>query len=137
MDAMVDKMAFFQVPLTKEEVTIPRLGKVRLLEFDGTRRDEWENYTVQHRIGQGKNSKPDTRGVKAQAIVLSVVDVNDQFMFTKADVPKIQAMPGDILDGLFGHIRRINRLYEEEVKAVEGNSEGEANASTGSASLPA
>lgn len=137
MDGFVDKVAFFQVPLAKEDVDIPRLGRVRLLEFDGVRRDEWENYTVQRRIGTGKDSKPDTRGVKALAVALSVVDPKtDQLLFAKADVAKIQSMPGDILDALFGHIRRINRLYEEEVKAVEGNSDGEASVSTGSASQP-
>jgi len=135
MADFVDKTAFFGVPLAEVDVEVVRLGMVHLRELNGTLRDEWENYTVQRRVGQGKDSKPDTRGVKALAIQLSVIDTRTgTFMFDRKDIARIQAMPGDILDGLFGHIKQLNKLYEEDVKAAEGNSDGEGNDTTGSAS---
>lgn len=73
-----------------------------------------------------RNGKPDPKKivlVREKLIVLSVVDANDQQMFSEEDIPEISKLPARAVEQLFNEVRELSGFSEGDVESLEKNSD--------------
>ena len=116
-------------------------GGVWLRSFNGRDRDKFEEYisNKNNKPGskKGKNQNIDIKGIKALAVVRSVVDaeVDGQFIFTEAEIPDINQKSAKAIGRIFDKFCEMNGLGEDDVDDLVGNSESETSDTSGSSSL--
>lgn len=104
-----------------ETVAVPEWGgEVRMRSLTGADRDEYENSLVQQ---VGNKTVSNARNARAKLIALCAVDETGTPLFTKADVIKLGSKNSGALQRLFDVAARMNGFTEDDMAALEGNSE--------------
>jgi hypothetical protein len=105
-----------------EIVPVPEWGgEVRLRSLSGAERDEYEDSLVQQ---VGNKQVTNARNARAKLVALCAVDANGQPLFSKAQVIKLGSKSSAALQRLFDVACRMNGFTDEDVKELEGNSDG-------------
>lgn len=117
-------------------VNIPGLGEVRLKEMSGRQRDSIEEYVLRH-TKKGPNGKPqpNTDGVRALTIILSVVDDKDAYVFSEMDMEMLAELPTRITDAMYEEIQKLNGLAGD-VAVLLGEDSGNGVIDTSGSSSP-
>ena len=112
-----------------ESVTIPEWGgsaMVRLMT--GAERDAFEEACTSDRKRIGTK-----RGIRAWLAVFTLCDETGVRMFADTDIAKVADLSSTALDAVFAAAARINRLFKEDVDALEKNSSTAQSEGSGSA----
>jgi hypothetical protein len=105
-----------------EVVAVPEWnGEVRLRSLSGSERDEYEDSLVQQ---VGNKQVTNARNARAKLVALCAVDASGQPLFTKAQVIKLGSKSSAALQRLFDVACRMNGFTDDDVKELEGNSDG-------------
>lgn len=121
------------VDYTVEEVNVPKWGgTVRLRSLTGKGRDEFEAAVTK---SSGTPGQVDIRGLKALLLTMTIVDSDDQLVFTKDDVDLINEKSSDVIESLWEVVQKMNGIGEEGLEETEKNSASEVSDSSGSDSL--
>lgn len=59
--------------------------------------------------------------VPEKTVILGICDANGQPLFSEADIPKIEALPLDFVQGMALAVVQANAITLENVKLAEGN----------------
>ena len=117
---------------TSVDVLVPEIavGKViRLAPMDVAGLEAWE-YSLMSR--RGKDGKlQDTRGLRVQLVVASVVDENGKRLFTDADIPALEKVCGVVMERLADEAMDLNGLSDKKLKEMAKNSEADQNSVPG------
>lgn len=105
----------------KEPVDIPEWGSLKLFVrvLSGEERDDFEASMVQQR---GKNTVQNLRNVRAKLAVRCLCDETGARIFEDADATALGKKSGSALQLVFEKARKLNRLTNEDVEELAGNS---------------
>lgn len=119
--------------LNTEIVAVDGFGEVTLQKMSGKARDRLEAFLdSKPRHPNDRNRARDVEGYRPLAIALCLLDGDGKRMFeTDKEIEELAAIDADIIDALFLHVDRINKLTPAAVEEAEGNSEGGQNADSG------
>lgn len=120
--ALLSKNAIFAADdRTYEDVPVPEWGgTVRLRGLTGTERDAYES-SIDKVIG-GKFVR-DTRNFRARLVALSAITEDGSLLFEQNDVVALASRSSAALSRLFDVACRLSGITEDDVQALEGNSE--------------
>ena len=82
-------------------------AEVRMKAFSGADR---EAYLSQLQSKQGKNGEVDIRGLTCKLLALTIVDENDELIFTEADIEALNKKNANVLTRLFEQALKLNAL---------------------------
>lgn len=101
------------VELERAPVTIKEWGggPYYVRELTGFERDEWEAAIMADRVR-----------ARAITVVRTLVNEAGERVFTDADVDPLRAKSGRLIARLSEKARKLNRLGDEDVEEVRGNS---------------
>lgn len=107
-------------------------GAVRLQELSASDRDMWESESfVLNAEGTGAKFNP--KHARARLVVRCIVDAHGKRMFSDDEVAAVGSLSAATVQRLFNAARKLNAISDDDVKELEGNSEGDrgdANSST-------
>lgn len=89
----MNKETFFAWAEAPLEIEVPDLGKVWVRQWSALEREEFAIFV--------EKNKSKLSEIYARCIVLSCLDENKSPLFSKEDIPKLQRMPGKVMDFLF------------------------------------
>ena len=100
---------------TVETVTIPEWGnrEVRVRSLTAAERDHFERRVLK--------SGDDISGLKALLATMTVVDDDNERVFTEADIPALQGKNAAVLDRVWQTAQRLSNLLDEDVETLAGN----------------
>jgi hypothetical protein len=102
-------------PLPRETADVPELGGLLIVKaMDGRRRDAFTTSLLLH---PGASVESDYTNISAKIVAFSVVDENDQLVFTQADVALLGSLPGGVLKPVTDIAQRLSGLDATAVKA--------------------
>ena len=98
---------------------IPELGgAIRIREMTGTERDQLEEYYANHEKGKS------WRRYRALVVVLSIVDENNQRIFSDEDIDQVNAtVPWRVLDRIQDAVFELNNLKAAAAEKAVGDAE--------------
>lgn len=94
-------------------------GTVRLMEMSGNMRDEYETLLFSN---SSKDDKP--KMIRSTLLVYTIVDENNNRIFSEGDVESLGNMPIRDLQKLYNSAIKLNAMSEKDLEDLEGNSEG-------------
>lgn len=106
-----------------EKVETPEWGAgsfVYVRRLTGLERDEFEDSCVS---GAGKDRKVSLRNLRARLLVKALCRADGSRLFTDAQAIQLGCKSGAVLDRLFAVAQRLSGLSQDDVKALEKNSE--------------
>lgn len=104
--------------LETRDVDVPELGgTVRVRAWTGADKDQFD-YLLDKRP---KTEKGDIRGVRAAAIVASLVDETGQRLLTADDISRVEGWPDGAVERLWDAVSEMNRLGTNAVEEAEKN----------------
>lgn len=104
-----------------EDVHVPEWGgTVRLRGLSGAERDEFES-SVNKVVGN--KVVRDTRNFRARLVALSAINEDGTALFEQNEVAALGRRSSAALSRLFDAACRLSGLNDEDVEALEGNSE--------------
>ncbi|HEY2042251.1 MAG TPA: hypothetical protein VGH11_06190 [Jatrophihabitans sp.] len=104
-----------------EDVPVPEWGgTVRLRGLSGSERDAYEA-SLQKQVG-GKQVQ-DLRNFRARLVALSAINEDGSPLFDQNEVAALSGRSGAALSRLFDVACRLSGITDEDVTALEGNSE--------------
>lgn len=112
-----------------EPVTVPEWGGKTVLVrgLTGEERDAWEASLRQIRPSLSKKGEQEITvnqaNARAKLLVKCIVNVEGKRLFTDQQAPALGKKNGRAIDRLYDVAARLSGLSEEEMEAVEGNSE--------------
>lgn len=107
-------------------------GAVRLQELSASDRDMWESESFVLNP-EGTSAKFNPKHARARLVVRCLVDDKGKRMFTDDEVAAIGSLSAASVQRLFNAARKLNAISEDDMKELEGNSDGDrgdANSST-------
>lgn len=105
-----------------EVVPVPEWGgEVRLRSMSGSERDAYED-SLTNQVGN--KQVVNARNARAKLVALCAVDENGKLLFGKDTVIKLGTKNSGALQRLFDVACRMNGFTEDDVKELEGNSDG-------------
>ena len=110
---MLNKEALLGIKLKTNTVELSE-GSVIIREFTTSDREKFELLALKAQEGQAKN-------LKAQLIVISLVNENGSRVFGDDEVDKISQMPSTVTEKLFNSILELNSMNSDAVEVAEGN----------------
>jgi hypothetical protein len=128
--SLLSKEAIFAADDRKtEDVEVPEWGgTVRLRGLNGSERDAYEA-SMQKQVG-GKQVQ-DLRNFRARLVALAAINEDGTTMFEQNEVAALAKRSSAALSRLFDVTCRLSGITDEDVQALEGNSEpGQAGPST-------
>jgi hypothetical protein len=112
-----------------EDVDVPEWGgKVRVRGLTGAERDAFEQSIMEQR---GRDMSLNLRNIRAKLVALSVVDEQNNRIFSDADVKALGQKSAVALQRVFEVAQRLSGLRNEDVEELAKNSEnGQSGDST-------
>lgn len=102
--------------LKYEDVEVPEWGgTVRVRTMTGTERDAFEESMVD------KDKKTTFKNVRAKLTSKTVVDENNNPMFSDADIEKLGKKSARALDRIFAVAQRLNGIGKEDIEEYTKN----------------
>lgn len=99
------------------ELFIPEWnGYVKIKHMSGAERDKWES------SNKRKDGSFDYNNFRARLAVLTLLDENNQPMFTPAEINDLGKKSGVALDRIFTVILETNKITEKDVEDMAKNS---------------
>jgi hypothetical protein len=99
------------------ELYIPEWnGYVKIKHMSGAERDKWES------SNKRKDGSFDYNNFRARLAVLTLLDENNQPMFTPAEISDLGKKTGVALDRIFTVILETNKITEKDVEDMAKNS---------------
>lgn len=113
---MLGRDAFESIEFRTEIVELPSMGgSVRIREMTAGKRDWIES---QHATADGEIT---TTGLRAKFVIASVIDDNDEFMFSEKDTGIVSKMPADAVNEIFLAAQELNGMTGDPVKDAGKN----------------
>ncbi len=113
--------------LPTEEVQVPEWGgSVFIRSMTGTQRDKFEAQFIKAR----DSGAPLV--LRSKLAVLTVCNEKGELVFTEPDMIELGKKSAKALDRVFGASTRLSGIGEDDVKELEGNSDGAPSADSGS-----
>jgi hypothetical protein len=104
-----------------EDVEVPEWGgTVRVRGLNGTERDAYE--ASMEKVVNGKPVR-DMRNFRARLVALAAVNEDGSSLFEQNEVAALAKRSGAALSRLFDVACRLSGITDEDVEALEGNSE--------------
>jgi hypothetical protein len=115
--------------LAFEDVAVPEWGgTVRVRGLTGAERDQFESTIVSL---NGRQSKVDTRNVRAKLAALTMIDADGKRLFSDRDVQQLGLKSAAALDRVFDAAQRLSGLSEQDIEELAGNlADGQSDGST-------
>lgn len=108
-------------------------GAVRLQELSASDRDMWESESfVLNAEGTGAKFNP--KHARARLVVRCIVDAQGKRMFSDDEVAAVGSLSAATVQRLFNAARKLNAISDDDVKELEGNSEGDRGDASSSTS---
>jgi hypothetical protein len=128
--AYLDKDAILAAAdLPAEDVDVPEWGGVvRVQGMSGQQRDAFEA-SIQ-KLGAGGTSELDPRDFRAKFATRVLVDEKGKRLFTNEEVQALSRKSARALQRVFEVGQRLSGMSDDDVASLEGNSEGQSDAST-------
>jgi hypothetical protein len=127
---LLTREAILNAPdLQVEDVDVPEWGgKVRVRGLTGAERDAFEQSIMEQR---GRDMSLNLRNIRAKLVALSVVDEQNNRVFSDADVKALGQKSAVALQRVFEVAQRLSGLRNEDVEELAKNSEnGQSGDST-------
>jgi len=105
-------------------------GSVIVKHWDGRDRDELEDIMVKR--SKFKGTANESLDLKAEALVLALVDENEKRLFSKSDIVALNKKNGKVIDRLFDVLTDLNGIGSKAVTSAEKNLGAVVNGDTGS-----
>lgn len=103
-----------------EDVTVPEWGgAVRVRALSGTERDKFEAAIV----GDRKSRSLKLDNLRARLVAMSIVDENNQRIFSDADIPWLGKKSAAALQRVYAVCQRLSGLSDAEAEELAGNSD--------------
>jgi hypothetical protein len=103
-----------------EDVEVPEWGgTLRVRGLTGIERDRFEETILDQR---GKNVKVKMTNLRARLVVLSVVDEQDQALFTQNDIGVLGRKSAAALQRVFNVAQRLSGFSDEDLEELAKNS---------------
>jgi len=108
----------FKGQRTYEDVYVSEWGKwYRVRGLTGIERDQYESsITITERDG---SERINVKNARPKLLVVSVVDANDQLLFSMSDVPQLAKQPAAAIQKVFDVARRISGLSTEVSREID------------------
>lgn len=117
---------------TIKTINVPEWGgDVGVKKLSGKERDMFE-LSMQKRTRGRPQGEMDTLGVKAELLVLCLVDEQGTSLFNPTDIAALNDKSGDVIDRVFDVARTLNGLSKADIKELEKNSESDTRDASGS-----
>jgi len=101
---------------TLEKITVPEWGgDVYIRTLTGSERDGWELYY------QDQLSKTNNVNVRAKLAGLTLCDETGKRLFSDGQLAQLGAKSGKALDRVYSAAIALNKISEDEIKALEKN----------------
>ena len=95
---------------TVKPVSLPDSEEVVYVRvMSGTERDRWEECQVERKF----------TNFRSRFVVATLCNAEGTRLCTEADVDAVGELPMDVLDPIFEEARSINKLGDEDIKAIE------------------
>lgn len=108
-------------------------GRVYLRTMSGTQRDQYDA----HQIDDGdRDIETRYRNVRSRLCVRCLCTAGGELLFTEDQAIDLGRKSAAALDRIFEACKKLNRLSDEDVVELVGNSAGDPNAASGSDSPP-
>lgn len=108
--------------LVYEDVEVPEWGgTVRVRGLTGAERDQFEASIVSL---NGRQSKVDTRNVRAKLAALTIIDEDGKRLFTDQDVQQLGLKSAAALDRVFDVAQRLSGLSDQDIEELAENLTG-------------
>jgi len=108
--------------LVYEDVEVPEWGgTVRVRGLTGAERDQFEASIVSL---NGRQSKVDTRNVRAKLAALTIIDEDGKRLFTDQDVRQLGLKSAAALDRVFDVAQRLSGLSDQDIEELAENLTG-------------
>ena len=135
--AFLSRDAILEAPdLAIVDVEVPEWGgTVRVRALNVAERDAFEASCMKEKREGGKEFDP--RNVRAKLAALTLVDENGLRMFQQDDIKALGRKSAKALARVFDAATRLNGLSDEDVKSLEGNSDGQDDDSSSDSPWPA
>lgn len=91
-------------------------GEVVIMAMDGHSRDKWEISCAADSRG-----KQNLVNLRARLVALSVIDEDNNLMFSDADIVKLGRKSGVALDRVFAAAQKLQGVTDEEVEELAKN----------------
>lgn len=117
--------------LITESIHVPQWGGyIRVRGLTAGERDRFEASL----FIQDKNGKQifQGRNLRARLVSAGIVDEDGNRLFTEAEVDHLGRKSAGALEILFDRIRELSGMSEEDIKELEGNSNGQSDDSSSS-----
>lgn len=98
-------------------------GTVRLQELSASDRDMWESEQITL-DPDGTNARFNPKHSRARLVVRCIVDDTGRRMFSDDEVASIGSLSAASIQKLFNAARKLNAISAEDIKELEGNSDG-------------
>lgn len=110
--------------LEKEKVYLePWDGHVYVREMTAEERDEFESDMVDVRQnGQGSETQMDTRNIRARMAALTVVDKDDNRLFSEDDIKRLGSKSSRAMNKIFNKAQKLSGFTDEDVEELAKNS---------------
>jgi hypothetical protein len=113
-----------------ETVEVPEWGgAVRLRSITGAERDRYTNFVESLKDAKGNLKKHD--GLITRLLQLCLVDGKGDQLFSGAQVEKLKAKNGEVLERLATIASKLNGLSSEAIEEAKGNSPSEPSDESG------
>ena len=104
--------------LETRDVDVPELGgTVRVRAWTGADRDEWNHLCLK----RPKDGDGDPRGIRAAAIVVSLVDEDGKRLLSAKDVAIVDEWADAAVETVWNVVRETNRIGNQAVEEAEKN----------------
>lgn len=102
-----------------ETVEVPEWGgDVKVKAMTGTERDAFEGSLLK---GKGKNTTVNMQNVRAKLVAHSVVNGNNERLFTDQDVVRLGQKSAAALDRVFSVAQRLSGITDQDVEELAKN----------------
>jgi len=102
-------------------------GKVYIKTLTGEQRDAFEQACINRR----KAKNPDSRGLKAELVIMAATTEDGKLLFARTDMPALLKKSAPALERLYETAAELSGLTESAAKELEGNSEGDTSDDSG------
>lgn len=102
-------------------------GLVKIRAMTGAERDRFEQDSIE---GRGKDTKMNLRNIRARLVSLSIVDENNNRLFTRNDIEALGQKSAAALDRVFGAAQKLSGLADSDVEALTDDFGSDLNGSS-------
>ena len=129
---LLDRAAILAAPdITTEDVDIPEWGgTVRVRGLTASQRDQFESESLK---GKGGNVSMNLLNIRARLVALSVVDDDNNPLFTDRDVHVLGGKSASAVDRIFDVATRLSGIGASDVEDLAKNLESSPNDDSDSA----